>query len=335
MKKTLICVALLLLFAFSGRSAGGPPEVQPLSIMFWNLENFFDWIDGGSGESDSEFSSQGRRHWTFRRFLKKCNAIAKTVFLAASGSGRLPDILCFAEVENRRVLQMLLRRTLLDKCGYGIVHYDSPDSRGIDVALLYRKEVLEVLSSRQVKLYPKHGGEALKTRAILLVELAFGKGDGKIFVAVNHHPSKYGGESGMWKRELALGRLGAIRDSLAMEGDSLFVACGDFNEEASKPFYASFAAERKLCHPGADLAASKEGSIRFDGKWELIDFFFFDHSLEAQMKVLHLPELLTRDNVHAGEKPFRTYSGPRYIGGVSDHLPIILNIKNLRKYSKS
>ena len=102
------------------------------------MENFFDHIDQGTGDSDKEFSWGGSRHWTRKRFQTKCDAVAKSIMWIGDRYGRLPDLIGLAEIENRGVLTKLLRSTALRKYDYGIVHHDSGDRRGIDVAILYR-----------------------------------------------------------------------------------------------------------------------------------------------------------------------------------------------------
>ena len=160
-------------------------------VMFWNLENFFDWTDQGTGESDKEFSSMGERHWTRKKFYAKCDAISKTMMWMADRYGRMPDVAGFAEVENRRVLKMLLESTLLRKYGYEIVHFESGDRRGIDVALIYRTEVFDKIGE-SVRT-PEFEGEKMDTRDILTVRLRR-KSDGEnVNFIVNHHPSKFGG----------------------------------------------------------------------------------------------------------------------------------------------
>ena len=119
-----------------------PEPAGEVSILFWNLENFFDWKAGNGGE---EFSSYGTRHWTKRKFEVKCNAVAKSLLWIADTEGGLPDIIGVAEVENRSVLQKLLEGTALRRAGYLIIHYDSPDPRGIDVALLYRRSEVSLM----------------------------------------------------------------------------------------------------------------------------------------------------------------------------------------------
>ena len=119
-----------------------------LSVLFWNVENFFDWRNDSTTVSDAEFSAVGERHWTWKRFQAKANAFAKALMWVGSETGRLPDIVGLEEVENAFVLRQVLQKTLLRKLDYQYVHYDSPDRRGIDVALLYRSSVLELLEAK-------------------------------------------------------------------------------------------------------------------------------------------------------------------------------------------
>jgi hypothetical protein len=120
-------------------------DKDDLLIVFWNLENFFDYQDDGTGESDTEFSSAGSRRWTSKRFYQKCNLVAKSLFWTGDKYGKMPDVIGVAEVENREVLTRMLSSTLLRKYDYKIVHRDSKDRRGIDVALLYRSSKFELI----------------------------------------------------------------------------------------------------------------------------------------------------------------------------------------------
>ena len=144
----LVKTVLAALAAFIAVSAACSAEDGRILTMFWNLENFFDYKDGGTGESDHDFSPEGSRRWTSTRFYTKCSAISKSVFWAGDRFGAMPDVIGVAEVENREVLQRLIWSTGLRKTGYSIVHYDSEDRRGIDVALLWRGERLEMVSSK-------------------------------------------------------------------------------------------------------------------------------------------------------------------------------------------
>ena len=201
---------VFILLAFFGQYVYGQDS---LVVMFWNVENFFDWTDQGTGESDTEFSSMGSRRWTKKKFYAKCDAIAKTVFWIGEKYGRLPDVIGLAEVENGRVLHLLLESSLLRKCGYEIVHYDSGDRRGIDVALLYRNEVYDL--SESFITTPQHEGEKLSTRDILTVRLRRKTDGEQITFIVNHHPSKYGGsKASEERRESVMINLSKLCDSL-------------------------------------------------------------------------------------------------------------------------
>ena len=293
--------------------------------MFWNVENFF----------------AGKAH-----FGDKCNGIAKTVFMAADYYGSMPDIIGLAEVENATVLKSLLYRTGLRKMDYSIVHFDSPDRRGIDCALLYRHSRFRLLLSKPCHLTDSTG-RILPTRDILLAVLeplpvtatdapwpsASGKGpprdpqgadgDGiarpkasSVAVLVNHHPSKIGRDSDS-RRRIAMDRLLYLRDSLLSEGFSHIVAIGDFNDKVTPA-------------PGVEAAyPAAAGTIKFQGKWEKIDGCPVLEGLCAREHIFSPPCLSVPDRKHTGVKPLRTWSGPRWLGGVSDHYPIILELSPL------
>lgn len=312
-------IAILLSCAFPDSPPPDSSAQDGLLIVFWNLENFFWPVDEGGGDADAEWSPQGARHWTFARMRRKADMIAKTIFCVKDGYGRLPDVIAVAEVENRKVLGSLVYDSPLRKAGYGIVHYDSQDRRGIDVALLYRKETLELLSSR-----PLHPDSAA-TRDVL--HAAFFDGRGRLDLLVCHFPSKWGGASSEGKRHKAAQRLVAAKDSLQEAGASAVIAAGDFNDIPSSPVFGCFrAGPRPFENLAAPLEAAGRGSIRYRGRWELIDMFLVSGQSSCTMEILDFPFLLAHDKVQTGDRPFRTYTGPRYNGGVSDHLPILLRL---------
>lgn len=306
---------LIMILSILFQRAGETEE----RIMFWNLENFFDWKDDGVSDSEYEFSAAGARHWTYRRFKTKAAAVAKTILWAAAEHGGLPDVIGFAEIENAFVLKQMLSHTVLRKLDYRIVHYDSPDPRGIDCGLIYRGSRLELVESRPCRV----SAPGLTTRDILLAQFRCRDGD-SLAVMVNHHPSKYGGGED-WRRMAAIGRLREISDSLASKGWSHQVAVGDFNDVPSNPLFRDLEPALVLCR----MDDPKAGSIRFNGLWELIDLCFVSEALKgrSQFGVLSVPFLTERDAAHSGDRPLRTYSGPRYLGGVSDHCPIWVSVK--------
>lgn len=308
---------------------GADGAQERLGIMFWNLENFFDYHDAGGGESDTEFSSFGSRHWGKKKFFAKRDAVAKAIMWTGGEKGAMPDIVAVAEVENRWVVKTLAEDTALRKYGYGFVHRDSPDRRGIDVALMYRKATLELVSSSALRVGGVRDGDTLVTRDILLVEFTVknSPGGGRLAVLVNHHPSKYGGGDTDWKRDAAMERMTGAVDSLMRLGISNIVCTGDFNDIPENIRFPE-GREGLLVNLARPLSEEGKGTIRYAGRWELIDMFMVSPALapRARMDIVRIPFLMVRDNVHAGEKPFRTWSGPRYAGGVSDHCPVYLEI---------
>ena len=294
-----------------------------LSVMFWNVENFFDWRNDSTTVSDVEFSAAGERHWTWKRFQAKANAFAKALFWVEAETGHLPDIVGLEEVENAFVLRQVLQKTALRKLDYKYVHFDSPDRRGIDVALLYRSSRLELLDSKPCHLFA--ADTVMATRDILLC--VFRRDSAKVAVLVNHHPSKYGGASESEpRRRIAVERLRFLADSLAAIGIDRIIAGGDFNDTPDNPVFRLL--EPALLPLHMDLFRRGLGTIKYDGKWDLIDHIYVSPALAplTRMQILRIPFLLSRDTVHSGEKPLRTYTGPRHTGGVSDHLPVLLEV---------
>lgn len=315
--KTLVLT--MLLSALAAAAATGSTQRDSLLLMFWNCENFFDYIDSGEGDSDREFSSGGERHWSAARFYAKCGLFAKSLLYIADEEGRLPDAVGLAEIENAGVLRRLLSSTLLRKLDYRFIHYESHDHRGIDCALLYRSSLLTPLLSKPCRI------DSLATRDILLAQFLTSGGD-SLSILVNHHPSKYGGKASEGLRERAMMRLRALSDSLELAGWSRRAAIGDFNEQPPAALFDILppSLEMAVAQPG-----SFPGSIRFNGQWQLIDLAFLSPRLlrqGARFRVRPLPFLLERDSAHPGLRPLRTYSGPRWKGGFSDHLPILLTI---------
>jgi endonuclease/exonuclease/phosphatase family metal-dependent hydrolase len=317
MKKTL----LTILFLYPLTLQASHPD--SLLMMFWNIENFFDYTDGGTGESDAEWSSRGVRRWTKKKFQAKCDDIAKSMFWIGDKYGRMPDIIGLAEVENRNALWKLLNNTLLRKCGYRIVHYESGDRRGIDVALLYRETSFRKISHSTVT--PSLNGEKMATRDMLQVLMEDDMGQ-KYNLIVIHHPSKYGGaEASTGRRNAAMMALRGLCDSLSAADPGVpVIAMGDFNDTPDAEQFKIL--DEVLSNKADSLFKAGRGTIRYQGKWDLIDMFMVSEEITGKsfMDILEVPFLMTYEKKYPGVKPLRTYSGPRYIGGVSDHCPIVL-----------
>jgi hypothetical protein len=298
-----------------------PAKEDTLRVMFWNVENFF---------REGEFEGH---NWSKRRFYSKCAAVAKIILLAGDYFGGLPDIVGFAEIGSIDVLKALIYTTPLRKADYSIVHYDSPDSRGIDCALLYRRTRFRLLSSKPCHLYD-NAGHIIPTRDILLALLEQRNensmtNEGKtsnipLAILVNHHPSKLG-KGSQGKRQTAMDRLRFLVDSLKAEGIGQIMAIGDFNEEVKSP--ANLQADRGK-EPQDDNGRkawpkifATPGTIKFQGRWEKIDGCPILEGLEGREYIMALPQLSVKDS-YGGVKPRRIFSGPRYLAGVSDHYPV-------------
>ena len=328
-------------------------------IVFWNLENFFDTFYD-EGREDGSFTPFGEMHWTKKRFTAKRNAIAKTII--GAGEGRAPVIVGFAEVEKRYVLTNLIEETPLAQIGYSVIHKDSPDRRGIDVALIYRGELFSPLETEFIRVILPD--TTATTRDILYTKGVLDRED-TLHIFVNHWPSKFGGakfsEPG---RKAASDALKRKCDSILHRNESAnIIAMGDFNDI---PDAATITALDNLINLSYSLHKRGEGSIKYRGGWELIDQMMISRNLlkreaqESQNQENRQPEsqdekqhndtthlyvesisvyspqyLLEKDATYSGMKPKRTYIGPRYNGGISDHLPTVLEVRSRDKSDKS
>lgn len=317
-------------------------QAQEAKIMFYNVENLFDPIDDPKTQ-DNDFTPAGKKRWTWGRLSKKRNDIAKTII--ATGEGNAPVLVGLAEVENFLVLKQLVEQTPLAKIGYTIVHHDSPDPRGIEVALLYRNDRFKLLHQHFYKLtYPSGSSQ---TREILYVKGLIDSRD-TLHVLVNHWPSKIGNaQQALVKRMTAARKAKAICDSIFNTNPSAnIIVMGDFNDgpesvviikglEALPP--DTLIISNRLYNLMLPLAGKGEGSYKYKTEWELIDLFFVsgnlmptacNHTCYKDAYVFKADFLLENDKKYHDRRPFRTYDGMKYLGGISDHLPVILTMIN-------
>lgn len=303
-------------------------EFSTFTAAWWNVENLFDLRDDPE-TNDDEFTPQGDRHWTRHRLNEKLQGVYKTLVMM-----ELPDVVGLGEVENSYVLRELCQGTPLAQVPYRYVHYDSPDRRGIDVALIYRTDRFTVTASRKVNV--SDSAEGYFTRDILIVEGVTSTGD-SVCLLVNHWPSKRGGE------EADVQRL-RIADTLRRQMVELhrqhpaaaIIAMGDMNSTAAEAAIATgmgFGSDT-VSPDGIRLLTQRlprdMGSHKYQGEWRYIDQMFLLADVTWQvkkLKLLHFDHLLTDDGARPGQRPKRTYQGPRYEGGLSDHLPMLLRLQ--------
>ena len=299
------------------------PAKDSLLVVSWNVENFLD----------PRADSTGR--YTTRRFRSKCNAISKTLLLIAGQYGRMPDAVALMEVGDRYVLERLVRDTPLRKLDYAIVHYDSPDRRGIDCALLYRRSTMMLLRSAPIHLFDSSGA-LMRTRDILLAEFE------GLDILVNHHPSKVGADSER-RRAVAMSRMMALTDSLAAAPSTKTASGVDERADNALPSTKTSSGVDGNCRPILAVGdfnddiwphtgrrSASEGTIKYNGAWEKIDGYFSTGQIEVSESVFNDDSLSEPDRAFGGSKPRRCFSGPRWLGGISDHNPVILIV-----YTKS
>jgi exonuclease III len=306
--------------------------------MFYNTENLFDTYNDSLTE-DNDFLPSGIMRWNLTRYNKKINSLYKTII--AAGEWDPPVFIGLCEIENKRVLEDLIFKTYLSKYHYGIIHEDSPDRRGIDVCVIYRKKLADIISytywiPEELK------NEKFKSRSILYARMALGS-DTLHFI-VNHWPSRRGGVLAGEDYRLRIAKM--IREKV----DSIFdanrygakiILLGDFNCTPEDPIIKSlvFSSDtaKALINLSGSLQEKIAGTYRYMGRWEMIDQLMVSKTLlESKkglctdprlLKVFNPDFLMKKDPKYPGTSPFSTYSGYRYQGGFSDHLPVIMDLK--------
>ena len=299
------------------------------TAAWWNVENLFDTRDDPH-TNDDEFTPQGDLHWTRRKLDSKLQGIYKTLALMD-----LPDVVGLAEVENKYVLRELCQGTPLAQVPYRYVHYDSPDRRGIDCALIYRADRFTVTASRPVSV--SDSAEGFFTRDILVVEGVTTEGD-SVCLLLNHWPSKRGGDEADAQRLRIADTLRRLMVELhERHPDAAVIAMGDMNATADEAALADgmgFSADT-VNPDGIRLLTQrlpKEwGSHKYQGQWRYIDqvFLLADGQWQVQkLKLLKFDHLLTDETLIPGQRPKRTNVGLHYEGGLSDHLPLLLRLQH-------
>ena len=294
-----------------------------LTFMELNCENLFD-TRHDSLKNDLEFLPDGSYRWTPYRYWAKLNHLGQEIVAL---SNPIPDFVAMCEVENDSVMFDLTRRSLLRNAGYEYVMTSSPDERGIDVALLYQPASFALLHSHSIRIKPLP--DTRPTRDILYASGLIITGD-TLHVFVVHAPSRRGGEQASRPYRLHVAdRLAAAVDSIYAESrDAKIIVAGDFNDYADSP-----ALKRLYQHHLINISHDARGThgakatYRWHGEWRSLDQIMCSPSMAAakqKCQIGDLPFLLEDDEKYGGKKPYRTYLGPRYLGGYSDHLPLLV-----------
>ncbi len=339
MKRLLIYTILTICsFALTAQ------ESSPIVIGFYNVENLFHPSDD-SLKNDDAFTPTGLYHWTYSKYTRKINHIGK-VLLALNG-WEPPDIIGLAEVECAAVLKKLCYDSPLKGYGYRYVHHDSPDARGVDVALLYRADRITILRERAVPVvFPFD--TACRNRDLLYVVARLPNGD-STHIVVNHWTSRYGGYAPTIPKRNHYARVvRALADSiLACEPTANILITGDFNdyptdESITEVLRAGdWEKDNRSQHTLYDLMFRFQkmqniGSHKHEDFWGCLDQIIVSpalldnsgtHIIGQQAHIFMADFMVEPDDKYGGYRVYRTYSGPRYIGGYADHLPVYVKLK--------
>ncbi|WP_367772607.1 endonuclease/exonuclease/phosphatase family protein [Flavobacterium sp. WC2421] len=361
--KILRSILFLLLFFPLTKTVGQQKNYSIHTVAFYNFENLFDTINNPD-TNDDEWTPKGAQHWTSKKYYQKLQNLSRVLFeIGSSENTNSPTFIGCSEIENRGVLEDLLKESKLINIDYGIIHFDSPDKRGIDVALLYQKKYFRPTSytniplyvyKDQVKLKEKTKNESVEktdddeeinlqnnrvfTRDQLLVT-GFLEGE-EINIIVNHWPSRSGGEKKSSPFREAAGALNRkIIDSLQrINPNAKVITLGDLNDGPSNnSVKKALGAKAKkeevsvlgIYNPFEEMAKKGLGTIAFRDSWDIFDQIMVSQSLIRN-------DFSSFQYWKAGiyNKPFLIQTSGQYKGypkrhsateiGFSDHFPVYI-----------
>lgn len=335
MNKTFF-ISLFALFFFNSFAAAQNINDDTLFVAFWNLQNLFDTEDDPLTK-DEEFLPSAEKEWTQERLDKKFYNLSRVIRLMNNGNG--PDILGVCEVEHKALLDSMVNKFLHD-LEYDVAYMESPDERGIDNGLIYKKNIFELVNVSADSVFLSAQD---KTRLLLKVVLK--ANDELLNIFVNHFPSRGGGEFESQPKRIKAAEVLKKNVDIILNSDQLanVIVIGDFNDEPNNKSIAEvLSAEKYFCDSTSysnslllNLSYEKFnqgiGSYRYKDDWNMIDQIIVSRNL-IDGKVFNYvcgsfevfkPFLL---QTHTGKfegTAFPTYGGNRYLGGFSDHYPVI------------
>lgn len=338
MKKGLLLLAISLLtltFTFA-------QERTNAVIGFYNLENLFDTINDPR-TNDEQFLPDGDYQWNTARYERKLENMSKVISLVAKEYGGVVA-LGVSEVENERVLIDLVNHPNLKALNYGVVHHDSPDRRGVDVALLYKKDRFKVLDKVPYRLTTADTG--FRTRDQLLIKGVI-DGTDTVHIIVNHWPSKLGGEKRSMPKRIAAAELSKhISDSIMHSNPAAkVVILGDLNDNPdAKSILNYLGAKKKAKDTQVNQMFNPMYKLYMDGIWSyvyrdepnVIDQIIISYGLLnakrgyrfVSAQIFRANFMLTKSGSYEGT-PLRTFAAGTYLGGYSDHLPVYIILEKV------
>ena len=304
------------------------------TIAFYNVENLFDTQDNPK-TLDDDFTPEGRKKWTSKRYSRKLKKISTVIAqIGMEATGFPPAIIGLAEVENKQVINDLIATENLKHSNYGLVHFDASDERGIEVALLYRKKIFELIHAEAFTLLlTEEGGERDYTRDILWVK---GKLKGVLMhFIVNHWPSRRNGtKETVWKRVKAANLVHDICAKINVETPNApIIIMGDFNDDPTSISIKKHLVTPDFYNPFESLFAKGYGTSTHEDNWHLFDQIILSKTLlngsafQFKYAAIFNEKFITEwKGKHKGD-PFRTYIGKWHQGGFSDHFPVYIELE--------
>lgn len=314
-------------------------QYQVSSIAFYNLENLFDPADDPK-KFDEDFTPNGSYHYTneiYERKLHNMSYALSKIAIEKTPDG--PVFIGVAEVENEKVLQDLVKEPEIKNRNYQIVHFESPDTRGIDVALLYNPSYFKVLDANAIPVILMENNKREYTRDILHVKGIFA-GTDTMHILVNHWPSRRGGEAAsLWKRKITAQMCKDTYDALKKENPNVkMVLMGDLNDDPTSPSVAKVLGAKgnldnieqgDIYNPWVSFYKKGIGTLGYNDSWNLFDQIMLSSGFINQSKkdwnfykaeIFKSPFLISQFGQYKGY-PHRSYSGSTWIDGYSDHFP--------------
>ncbi len=321
----------IILIALTCVHLMGLSAQKKLDILFYNVENLFDFEDD-SLKNDEEFLPDGERHWNYYRYTDKLNNIGKSI-LACSEWG-IPGLIGLCEIENRRTIHDLIYNSPLKALNYKAIHRESNDQRGIDVALLYQSKQFHLITTN----FYRHPD--IQSRDILYAKGTLARND-TVHVFVNHWPSRYGGavRSDPFRISSAQLLRSKVDSIQSVSPGAMILIMGDFNDYAHDvSLYDHLQARESGSLVNMSLYADKSiGSYKMTGRWGYLDQFIITENIwlgDSEWKVnprkqivAHPSFLMEEDLNFPGLKPKRSWIGYQYQDGFSDHLPVLLHLQ--------
>ena len=308
LQNTLLLIILLVTACNAG---------QPIRIVSYNVENLFHpTVD--SVNRDTSFTPEGPMQWTFTRYQDKLHNLAKVI--ASIGEWEQAPLVGLVEVESRQCLQDLCSGHL-SNFNYEILHYDSPDLRGIDCALLYQPEKLKLIESHPIVIHTD--SDYRPTRDVLYAKLLPKRTKDTLHIMVCHLPSQLGGEIAARNRQKAFNQLQGFIDSiLSVQPDANILMMGDMNYDPQDNL-------KSMTNLMVPMQGNNNGTYNWKGNWNFLDQFYVSDNMKQKVEpFVYKPDWLLEEDIETlTQRPVRCYFGKRYQNGYSDHLPVYLDWK--------